>query len=114
MEQRKSKTLYVEQDLLDQLQEGVQKFNFSKRVNQLVRLGLQVERGLEDDKELETSYFFHEEGAKVPITERVTELLKLGLDAESNLIQNKLTSKMAIEHLVKTYNKGHADNPIRI
>ena len=111
--ERLSKTLYIEPELFEQLQEGQEKFNFSKRVNQLLKLGLQIDRGILDNTELEEHYIFQSNVNK-PLVERLTELIKLGLDTENNLIQNKITSRMAIEHLANAYNRSHKDSPIKI
>lgn len=108
-----NKTVYISPEFLEELKKGQEKFNFSKRVNQLLRLGLQVDREILDNTELEEQYIFQSTVPK-PLVERLTELIKLGLDTESNLIQNKMTTRMAIEHLAHAYNRGHKDSPIII
>ena len=100
-----NKTIYVTQETLDALQEKregeeQEKFNFSKRVNDLVKLGLLVE-GLDT-----------KEGQSKP--DRAIELVKLGVDAEKGLTKNNMSLAIVIDYLVRTYNKSHADNPIKL
>ena len=104
-EEMLNKTVYVTQETLDALQEKregeeQEKFNFSKRVNSLIKLGLMVE-GL-DTKEGQSKI------------DRAIELVKLGIDTEKKLTKNNMSLAIVIDYLVRTYNKSHADNPIII
>ena len=95
-----NKTIYVTQETFNALQKGEGKFNFSKRVNDLLQFGLEVEK-------LDTGEGENKLG-------RVKELIQLGKDAEKKLIKNNMSLSVVIDYLIRTYNKSHADNPIKL
>ena len=103
-----NKTIYISPEFLDELKEGYgQFFNFSRRVNELLKLGLQIERITKGMKErgklnIDTS----------ALTEEVTRYIKLGKKVEEGELEGAVTLRSSIKYLVEMYNKKNPNNPI--
>lgn len=102
-----SKTVYVTPMVLEQLQEGQDKFNFSKRVNDLIQLGLQAER-----MNRVLSKQVKPNGEKTTFTEELARYIDLGIKAEEGDLEGIITLRASIKYLVGMYNKRNPNNPI--
>ena len=102
-----TKSVYIKDSLLEEMQKGVQDFNLSKRISDLVELGLLTEKSIRNSE----SSLIELNNTSI---EELLELLELGYKYKNGLLSVKVTMKSAIECLVKGYNKRNAENPIVI
>ena len=100
-----TKSVYLKDSLLEEMQRGVQDFNLSKRISDLVELGLLTEKSIRNSE----SSLIELNNASIG---ELLELLELGYKYKNGLLDVKVTMKSAIEYLVKGYNKRNAENPI--
>lgn len=99
------KTMYISDELIDRMKEGVRSFNFSQRVKDLVELGLSAEKALSS---MELASNMRDER----FIQRMNELIQLGMKAEQEKESN-MTLRACIEFLVRMFNAKHPNNPIK-
>ena len=99
------KTMYISDELIEKMREGVKNFNFSQRAKDLVELGLKAEKALSS---MELTSNIKDER----FIQRMNELIQLGMKAEQEK-ESSITLRACIEFLVKMYNAKHANQPIK-
>ena len=102
-----NKTVYVTPKLLKQLQWGQYKFNFSKRVNALVQLGLQAEQMMGIlNRQVNIN------GENMLFAEELVKYIDLGMKVAEGDLEGTTTLRSSIKYLVNMYNKENPNNPL--